>query len=173
MSMPANRLLGAVTVLVALLVPVAGFVTGSLSEATLPASGDDAPTPHSEIAARDLLPTLSAIAAHNHWGSWQPPVVAPDAVESDARQARLVDAGLIGRNFRLVGLEGRGRAQSALLLPLGDGSEVSDGSRDLIRLQVGDTLMQDVTLVTVGGNTASFRNSDGTTTTLQLYESIH
>jgi len=172
MSMPANRLLAAVAVGLALLVPAAGFVVGSLNEDAPNASGEDAPAAGGEISARDLLATLRTIAAHDHWGNWQPPDAATDPGESTAQETRVADAGVIGGNFRLVGIEGRGRAQLALLLPLDDGSDVSDGSRDLIRLQVGDTLMQDVTLVTVGGNTASFRNGDGTTTTLQLYESI-
>jgi hypothetical protein len=172
MSMPANRLLASLAIAVALLVPLAGFVAGSLSETATNAAGEDAPVAGGEISARDLLATLGTIAAHNHWGNWQPPDAATDTDAAEALPMRATDAGVIGRNFRLVGIEGRGRAQLALLLPLGNGAEVIDGSRDLIRLQVGDTLMQDVTLETVGGNTASFRNSDGTTTTLQLYESI-
>ena len=142
-----------------------GFLRGLLVD-TGPAprsaaSGDEA-TP--AAAPRPAAPALVALGERGHWGAYTASTTAADANATRQPERRPAEPGEVARDWRLVGIESRSRAVTALLLPAGE----DDGGTDVVRLRVGDELTEGIRVSAIERDSVRFTTPGGSAT-LHLY----
>jgi hypothetical protein len=146
--------------LAALLLCAAGGFGAGLSAPGARARGDgEAATANAATAPRDSTTALRLLGAGGHWGTYDAPETA---APSAAAAPPAPDLEGIARDYRLVGIERGAEGPVALLLP-------AAGAAEVIRLKVGQSLAEGITLGSISSDSVGFSTTAGTST-LHLYD---
>lgn len=110
---------------------------------------------------RDSAVALQVLGTSGHWGAY----AAPEAEVAVPQAPPAPDLEGIARDYRLVGIERGAEDPVALLLPTSSAS----GETEVIRLKVGQSLADGITLGSIGTDSVGFSTTAGTST-LHLYD---
>ena len=136
-----------------------GFALGVSAPGARARGDSEAAASAAVTATRESAAALRVLGAGGHWGTYDAPetaaVVAPKAPAAPDLEG-------IARDYRLVGIERGAEGPVALLLP-------AAGAAEVIRLKVGQTLAEGITLGSIGSDSVGFSTTAGTST-LHLYD---
>ncbi len=137
---------------------VCGFVLGLSGSGAAARSDSEAAVAGVIEGPRDGKATLRVLGARGHWGAYN----APEAAVAAAPVAPPPpDLEGIARDYRLVGIERGASGSAALLLP-------AEGAAEVIRLKIGQSVAEGITLDSIGSDSVGFSTTAGTST-LHLY----
>ncbi len=147
------------SLLVALLVcAAAGFGVGISGAGPRAPGDDDASAAAAPSALRESASALRMLGTGGHWGAYD----APETAATTPAAPPAPDLEGIARDYRLVGIERGANGPVALLLP-------AAGAAEVVRLKVGQSLAEGITLGSIGSDSVGFSTTAGTST-LHLYD---
>lgn len=135
-----------------------GFALGLTGPGTAARSDSEATIAGALAGPRDSKAALRVLGAAGHWGRYD----APEAAVATPAAPPPPDLEGIARDYRLVGIERGASGPVALLLP-------SAGAAEVIRLKVGQSLAEGITLGSIDSDSVAFSTTAGTST-LHLYD---
>lgn len=142
-----------------LLCAAAGFGLGLSGKTPRAGSDGEAAGAAATAAPRESAAALRILGAGGHWGRYNAP---ESAVPAAPAAPPAPDLEGIARDYRLVGIERGAEGPVALLLP-------AAGAAEVMRLKVGQSLSDGITLDSIGSDSVGFSTTAGTST-LHLYD---
>ncbi len=136
-----------------------GFALGVSSPGAGARGDSEAAAAAAATAPRESATALRVLGAGGHWGTYNAPEAAAVAAPTAPAPPDLEG---IARDYRLVGIERGAEGPVAILLP-------AAGAAEVIRLKVGQSLAEGITLGSIGSDSVGFSTTAGTST-LHLYD---